>query len=206
RTRSGKIAGPHGVPCDRRSQKHLLSRRHEEARFCLRQYWTSPDFPTRKCLYSWSLPIFITHQCRCSPRWGCGARQFRHLTQSIVPHKHEVANAATEVLREREAGRGADELFVWVTAEIPSRKTSGSKLSTSSFGMIIWGSINPAQYMSFHTGWVKLGHSAMSAQCPVCPKADTAVECALDSGQFQASGFDRLLGVAILVLRGAQIA
>src|SRR5215831_8674333 len=32
------------------------------------------------------------------------------------------------------------------------------------------------------------------------------LECALDSGQFQASGFDRLLGVAILVLRGAQIA
>src|SRR5262249_41752612 len=35
---------------------------------------------------------------------------------------------------------------------------------------------------------------------------DTTMECALDSGQFQASGFDRLLGVAILVLRGAQIA
>src|SRR5262249_16539130 len=92
RTRSGKIAGPHGVPCDRRSQKHLLSRSHEEARFCLRQYWTSPDFPTCKCLYSWSLPIFFTHQCRCSPRYGCGARQLwglepRHLPKSIVTHK-----------------------------------------------------------------------------------------------------------------------
>jgi hypothetical protein len=33
---------------------------------------------------------------------------------------------------------------------------------------------------------------------------DGSMECALDSGQFH--GFDRLLGVAILVLRGAQIA
>jgi hypothetical protein len=28
--------------------------------------------------------------------------------------------------------------------------------------------------MSFHTGWVTVGHSAVSAQCPVCPKADMA--------------------------------
>ena len=32
------------------------------------------------------------------------------------------------------------------------------------------------------------------------------MECALDGGQFSSGVFDRLLGVAILVLRGAQIA
>jgi len=42
---------------------------------------------------------------------------------------HEVANVATEVLREREAGRCADELLVWMTAEIPSGKTSGGQLA-----------------------------------------------------------------------------
>ena len=35
---------------------------------------------------------------------------------------------------------------------------------------------------------------------------DNPLECALDGGQFSSGVFDRLLGVAILVLRGAQIA
>ena len=35
---------------------------------------------------------------------------------------------------------------------------------------------------------------------------DRLLECALDGGQFSSGVFDRLLGVAILVLRGAQIA
>src|SRR5262249_6391383 len=30
----------------------------------------------------------------------------------------------------------------------------------------------------FHTTRVRLGHSAMSAQCPVCPEADMAERCA----------------------------
>ena len=32
------------------------------------------------------------------------------------------------------------------------------------------------------------------------------MECDLDGGQFSGGGFDRLLGVVILVLRGAEIA
>ena len=56
-----------------------------------------------------------------------GEPRVEHLL--IVFGVHEVANIATEVLRKREAGRCADELFVWMTAEIPSGKTSGGQLA-----------------------------------------------------------------------------
>jgi len=67
----------------------------------------------------------------CGPTAACltvlGEPRVEHLL--IFFGVHEVANIATEVLRKREAGRCADELFVWMTAEIPSRKTSGSQLA-----------------------------------------------------------------------------
>ena len=37
-------------------------------------------------------------------------------------------------------------------------------------------------------------------------KADIGVECAPDGGQVQAGGFDRLLGVVVLILHRAHVA
>ena len=56
------------------------------------------------------------------------------------------------------------------------------------------------------------GTSRMTRECQVriCERLGVKfpgpMECALDGGQFSSGVFDRLLGVAILVLRGAQIA
>ena len=47
---------------------------------------------------------------------------------------------------------------------------------------------------------------AIGHRCPLATSLLHDLECALDGGQFSSGVFDRLLGVAILVLRGAQIA
>ena len=38
---------------------------------------------------------------------------------------HEVAHIAPKILGEREAGRCRNKLFVWVSAQIPRRKSAG---------------------------------------------------------------------------------
>ena len=47
----------------------------------------------------------------------------------VLAAVHEVANIAPKILGEREAGRGRNKLFVWVSAQIPRRKPAGREFA-----------------------------------------------------------------------------